>query len=51
MNKVIPDAAVEAALSVLFPKTGVSGPKRTTWTPTIRAILEAADPHMLAEPW
>lgn len=45
------DAAVEAALSALFPKGPISEFSRTTWERTVNEILEAAAPHMLAEAW
>lgn len=44
----IPEAAVEAALSALFPGKEVQGFTRAVQEPIIRTILEAAAPHMLA---
>ena len=45
---MIPDAAVEAALTAIFPKGPISEFSRTTWERTVKEILEAAAPHMLA---
>lgn len=49
---MIPDEAVEAALKAMFEKKvgGITEFRRHGWTPTIRTILEAAAPHMLADP-
>lgn len=43
---MIPDAAVEAALSALFPGKTVHGFTRAVQEPIIRTILEAAAPHL-----
>jgi hypothetical protein len=43
---MIPDEAVEAALESVFSTSDLS---RHVWGQTVRAILEAAAPHMLAE--
>ena len=53
---MIPDAAVEAALSALFPdRETVSDFSRAVQFPSIRTILEAAGPHLTqaakAEAW
>jgi hypothetical protein len=45
---VIPEAAVEAALSALFHGKKVHGFTRAVQEPIIRTILEAAAPHMRA---
>lgn len=45
---MIPDEAVEAALKDVFTTSELS---RHVWGPKIRAILEAAAPHMMAAAW
>jgi len=48
-SPVIPDAAVEAALSALFPDASeVRGFTRAVQEPIVRTILEAAYPHLLS---
>jgi len=48
MNKpAIPDAAVEAALEAFYAKCDVD----FDGLPAVKAALEAAAPHMLAEAW
>jgi len=48
MGQVIPDAAVEAALSVIQDLPTVENRSRQR---TVRAILDAATPHLMAKAW